>query len=124
MSDAFIEKYQDSIDVISYIDEVYLIDEVNQTLIPVDTKPDPDSMSKTTARRIRAYSDIISNLNSEDYYSLRAKISTIDIDTTKITYLVPEAECPECGATIEENKDMTPDQMLFTRHQLAAIVSM
>ena len=124
LSDQFIEKYQDSIDVISYIDEVYLIDEVNMSLIPVDTKPDPDSMSKTAARRIRAYSDIISSLNSEDYYNLRAKISTIDIDTTKLTYLIPEAECPDCHTTVEANKDTTPDQMLFTRHQLAAIVSM
>lgn len=124
LSDQFIEKYQNSIDVISYIDDIYLIDEVNKTLIPVDTKPDPDSMSKTAARRIRAYSDIINSLNSEDYYNLRSRISTIDIDTTKITYLIPEAECPDCHTTVEANKDTTPDQMLFTRHQLAAIVSM
>ena len=70
------------------------------------------------------YNDIINGLNSEDYYNLRAKISTIDTDTTKITYLVPEAECPDCHTIVEENRDMTPDQMLFTRHQLAAIVSM
>lgn len=124
LSDAFIEKYQNSIDVISYIDEIYYIDEATKSLIPVDTKADPSDMSKTAARRIRAYNDIINGLNSEDYYNLRAKISTIDTDTTKITYLVPEAECPDCHTIVEENRDMTPDQMLFTRHQLAAIVSM
>lgn len=124
LSDAFIEKYQNSIDVISYIDDIYLIDENAQTLIPVDTKPDPNDMSKTAARRIRAYSDIINGLNSEDYYNLRAKISTIDTDTTKITYIIPEAECPDCHTTVKANKETTPDQMLFTRHQLAAIVSM
>ena len=123
LTDRFIESH-DSIDVSSYIDDIFLIDEVHQTLIPVDTKPDPDNLSATSARRIRAYGDIINRLNSEDYYALRASINALDTDTTKINYVIPECECPECKKLIPKNTDMTPDQMLFTRHQLAAIVNM
>ena len=123
LTDRFIESH-DSIDVISYIDDIFLIDEVHQTLIPVDTKPDPDNLSATSARRIRAYGVIINRLNSEDYYALRASINALDTDTTKISYVIPGCECPECKKLIPKNTDMTPDQMLFTRHQLAAIVNM
>lgn len=124
LSDQFIEKYSDLIDVVSYIDAIYLIDYENNNLIPVDTKPDPNDQAKTSARRIKVFHDIISKLSSEDYYRLRAEINDYDKSANDISYQIPACTCPDCATEIPANTNMSPDNMLFTRHQLAAIGNM
>lgn len=124
LSDQFIEKYSDLIDVVSYIDAIYLIDYDNNNLIPVDTKPDPNDQAKTSARRIKVFHDIISKLSSEDYYRLRAEINDYDKSANDISYQIPACTCPDCATEIPANTNMSPDNMLFTRHQLAAIGNM
>ena len=111
--------------MVSYIDSAYLIDEQNGMLIPVNTKPDPNDMAKTAARRIKAMYDIIATLNSEEFYALRSKINEHDeFATSKISYKIPETICPHCATKVPENRNVTPDNMLFMRHQLAAIANM
>ncbi len=124
LSDQFLDKYGDLIDIVSYIDSFYLIDQENNTLIPIDTKPDPNNQAKSSARRIKAFHDIISTLSSEEYYFMRANIKEYDNNTEDISYIIPEAVCPDCGTKIPANETVTPDSMLFTRHQLAAIGNM
>ena len=124
LSDQFLEKHADLIDVVSYIDSIYVIDIENNNLIPIDTKPEPNDQAKTSARRIKAFYDVIKTLSSEEYYLLRAEIGKYDEDASKISYLIPACECPECKKEIPANKDIGPDSMLFTRHQLAAIGNM
>ena len=124
LSDKFLEKHADLIDVVSYIDGAYLIDSANEQLIPINTKPDPNDMAKTAARRIKAMYDIISTLSSEEYYALRAAIGEMDEEATKVSYQIPSCTCPACATEIPANTDITPDGMLFMRHQLAAIGNM
>lgn len=124
LSDQFLEKHADLIDVVSYIDAIYIINEETMSLVPVDTKPDPNDQAKTSARRIKVFYDVIRTLSSEDYYGLRAKINEYDENSNDVSYKIPATKCPECEAEIPENKDITPDNMLFTRHQLAAIGNM
>lgn len=124
LSEQFLEKHADLIDLVAYIDAVYIIDAENEQLIPVDTKPDPDDVAKTSARRIRAMYNIISTLSSEEFYALRAAITNLDEVATKVTYKIPGCTCPDCATEIPTNTSMTPDSMLFTRHQLAAIGNM
>lgn len=124
LNDQFLEKHQDLIDVVAFIDTIYVIDEANETLIPIDTKPDPNDQAKTSARRVKAFYDVIRTLSSEDFYLLRSKINGYDNDSSAISYRIPATTCPECATAIPENTEMTPDGMLFTRHQLAAIGSM
>ena len=123
LSDKFLEKHADLIDVIAYIDSVYLIDYDNNELVPVDTKPDPNDLGKTVARRVKSMHDIISTLSSEEYYTLTSAIGDIDKTSDEITYKLPSCTCPKCNKEIPENTDITPDQLLFTRHQLAAIAN-
>ena len=124
LSEQFLEKYADLIDLVAYIDCAYIIDEENEQLIPVDTRPDPDDVAKTSARRIRTLHNIISTLSSEEFYALRAAITNMDEIATKVTYKIPGCTCPDCATEIPANTNMTPDSMLFTRHQLAAIGNM
>ena len=121
LSDQFIEKYSDLIDIVSFIDSIYYIDKENQQLIPVDTKPDPTNQAKTSARRIKVFYDIIRTLDSEEFYSLRGALSDYEEEANKISYKIPGCKCPNCGKEIPENTDIGPDAMLFTRHRLAAI---
>lgn len=124
LSDSFVEKYQDMIDIITYIDGIYLIDAANGQLIPIDTKPDPNDMAKTSGRKIKAYYDIIRNLSSDDFYYMRSCINKCDDNTNDVSYLIPACTCPDCATEIPANVDVSPDSMLFTRHQLAAIGNM
>lgn len=124
LSDKFLEKHSDLIDVVSYIDAIYMVDEESSSLIPIDTKPDANDQAKTSARRIKAFYDIISSLSSEDYYNLRSHINEYDERSSKVSYQIPACNCPDCNADIPVNENITPDNMLFTRHQLAAIGNM
>lgn len=124
LSDNFLEKHADLIDIVSYIDTIYIIDEANNDLIPIDTKPDKNDQAKTSARRIKVFYDIISGLTSEEYYTLRSHIASYDEDAGKLNYQIPACTCPECATEIPANTDITPDNMLFMRHQLAAIVNL
>lgn len=124
LSDAFISKYEDLIDIVSYIDNIYVINYENKELVRIDTKYDPNDQAKSSARRIKVFHDVISKLTSEELYSLRAKINEYDKASDDVTYLIPACTCPDCAAEIPANKEISPDVMLFTRHQLAAIGNM
>lgn len=124
LTDRVLERYSDLVDVISYIDTIYIINEATSELVPIDYKIDPNDQNKTSARRIKAFYDVISSLSSEDYFYLRNVIAEYDKNVSDISYIIPEATCPECGATIEANKEITADALVFTRHQLAAIGNM
>ena len=123
LSDQFIEKYADLIDVITYIDAAYLIDAEHNELTPIDMKPDANDMAKSTARRIAIMHSIISNLSSEEYFNLRAAINSLDSNVDDITYQVPKCTCPNCKSEIPAIAS-SPSELLFTRHQLAAFGSM
>lgn len=124
LSDKFLEKHADLVDIVAYIDSIYIIDEENGSLIPIDTKPDPNDQAKTSARRIKAFYDIISQLSTEEYYNLRSYINSYDEDASKVNYQIPACTCPDCATEIPANTEIGPDSMLFTRHQLAAIANM
>lgn len=124
LSDKFLEKYSDLIDILAYIDGVYVIDRENNSLVPINTNPDKNNQAKSSARRIKVFYDIISNLSSEEYYELRSRISTYDENSSKIEYQIPACSCPDCAVEIPANKEIGPDGLLFIRHQLAAIGNM
>lgn len=124
LSDNFIERHADLIDIVSYIDSIYFIDPDSAELIPIDTKPAKNDQAKTSARRIKIFYDIISTLTSEEYYKLRSCITSYDADAEKLSYQIPACTCPKCAKEIPANTNITPDAMLFTHHQLVAIANM
>lgn len=119
LPEAFLNKYSDMLDVISYIDGMFLIDHKNHQLIPIETKVDPNSASKTAAYKIRTFHDILRKVSSDIYSNLYGYIVTHYEEDEKIHFRVPETECPKCKAKIPA-QDLSAQQLLFTRHQLAA----
>lgn len=122
LSDTFTEKYEDVLDLMSFINNIYYIDEEHGALIPIDTYPVKDSISRTVANRISAYADVIRQIDSDDFFALRAKIAnTISEEGGDlISYKTPECACPRCKRVIPEQKREGSD-LLFMRHQLGAL---
>lgn len=123
LSDKFLDKYSELIDVISYIDSVYVINRKYMTLDPVDLKPDNKDLAKSTARRIKILADILGTLSSDNYYDLRYHITTTFPAVNGIHYRIPDAVCPKCGTKIE-GIDVEAQQLLFMRHQLGAFAAL
>ena len=125
INEEFINKYEDLLLLISYIDDIYVIDSANEQLIKIDTKADPRRPDVTVKRKIKTYATIIKSLTSDQLQSL--SIATDELDDAEtddsgnlvrnITYIYPEDTCEKCGKTIPEAEE-SPENMLFTRHQL------
>ena len=71
----------------------------------------------------KTYTEILKTLTNDQYNILTAKLNNI-VQTSKVTYIYPEATCPECGATIEEEQIDSMLNLLFTRAQLVQIKSL
>jgi len=119
LSDNFLEKYEELIDVISYIDSIYTIDMQTSSLIPIDLKPDKNDVAKSSARRIKILADVLRKLPSDNYYQLRADIANAFPNISSVSYKIPECTCPKCNTSIGETA-IGAQQLLFMRHQLGA----
>lgn len=121
----FNSKYEDRLLLLSYIDNIYKIDETNHQLIRIDTKPVKTDKSLTYKRRIKTFDTILKSLTSDQLMTLSTYTDKYDGGklnddgelVTDVTYIYPERICTKCGKKIKEQV-VNPDNMLFTRHQL------
>ena len=120
LSEEFLNKYEDLLDTMSFIDSIYVINRDNQTLDPVDFGYDSENPAKSTARKITILSDIIRTLSSDAYFDLRNKIATKFVSSTALSYQIPAADCPKCKHHFDPER-VDAMQLLFTRHQLGAV---
>lgn len=118
--DKFREKFNDAIAVLSYVDNMYLIDDASQQLIPLDYHPDPTDFVRSTKKKILSYYKILKQLSVDEYQRLTAKLITYDMKEKHLSYVIPSCTCPKCGAVVPKTP-MNPIDMLFTRHQLARL---
>lgn len=124
----FSDKYSDLILLLSYIENIYMINRSTGELLKIDTKPDFTNKTLTAKRRIKIFASIIKNLNSDQLTNLSVKTNDFDegeLDEdgnriVNISYQTPETVCPKCGKKIEAQPDR-PDSMVFTRHQLGLL---
>lgn len=123
LSQKFREDNADSIGILMYIEDIYYINRETKSLDPVGYKEFPDSIAKTVSAKFNKYIDIIKALDSDQLYTLQALISKINEKNMDITYVIPGQVCPKCGTKIEE-EDREASEVLFTRHQLAALANM
>ena len=72
--------------------------------------------------KLKAYAKILKTLGNDQYSIATTKLINIS-EESKISYILPETTCPECGATISEEPVSMLEQ-LFTRAQLAGIKSL
>jgi len=117
------QKYSDVLDSMAYIDGFYQIDRSNNELVPIKLQSWPGNFNKTVLHKLKFYTELLKSLTSDQYNVLIAKLANL-IQPPKITYIYPEATCPECGAKIPEETVDSILNLLFSRAQLAQIKSL
>lgn len=116
----FLNKYQDLVSLLAYVDSVYRIDHTNHTLIPVNGPHFNDNVTKTYKARIKTLSKVIDTLSSDQYRFILAIIDEINKRGDEVTYVYPEVTCPKCNRTTKE-QSQSAQSMVFLRHQLVAL---
>lgn len=116
----FTRKFADVLGTVGYIEDFYEIDVENQELIQIRVKEDPDNITKSVKRRIRSKVEVLKTLTPDQYQILTAEIAKLSMNAERISYCQPKYTCEKCGNIIEET-EMTAQEMLFMRHQLALV---
>lgn len=116
----FTNKFADVLGVAGYIEDIYEIDVYERKLIPIKVKEDSKNLTKSVKRRIRSKVEILKTLKPDQYNILTSEIANIAKNAERISYCQPEYECKKCKTKIAE-AEMSAQQMLFIRHQLALI---
>ena len=120
LDDNFTEKYRDIIALTSYIDNIYLIDQANQSMAPIGYRVDKNNTVKTIKARIITYARILSKLAPDQYYVILSYLNAINSKGDEITYIKPEVTCTNCNKVIAE-QTVTAESLVFTRAQLASL---
>lgn len=117
------EKYSDYLNTMAYINEFFMIDRNTNNLVPIKIKEYPNNLNKTIMSKLKVYIDILKTLSSDQYNIMKGKLNQIDSmeEATQVSYIFPEAVCPECGQTIKESPVQSVLNLLFTRAQLAQV---
>ena len=119
----FVDKFGELISICTYIDGIYYINRETRELQPVRVNTYPNNMKKTVKSRIINFSKYISMLNSDQYNTIIAYMTKINETGDELTYQLPEVTCPSCKTQIEAVKQ-DAQQLVFTRHQLAALANL
>lgn len=120
LNEGFREKYAGIINISHCISTVYEIDEDNEELIPIQFNTAPNDIVKTYKYRIQGIYKILSKLSAYEFKELQSYIAKYLEENSKdinISYQVPAATCPKCGAEIEAIP-MNAQELVFTRHRL------
>lgn len=125
-SGEFLKKYNSTVNILPYIDNIYEINNESQTLIPYAYKIYANNQAKSIKSRVVRYNTILKGLLPDQYNLISGIIAEINNRKYKdyITYKIPETNCPYCGKTIEEKKNQSPIQMVFTRNRLGTLATM
>lgn len=122
LSDRAKEKFNSILEFIPYIDNVYMIDVKNATLIPCGYKTYGESMTKTVVSKMNMINKMFKTLTIDEYSPIRSYVAEIDKKALDISYIFPEITCPKCGTKIPEQPASAED-LVFTRYQLGALVN-
>lgn len=112
----------DIVAIFRHVEDMYIIDQSTQELRPIDTKPDPSSITKTLKNRFKIYYDVLKSLTSDQLNSITPIMSELHKELDYMQYQYPETTCPKCGAIVKPEIQQ-PIDILFTRHRLQIILA-
>lgn len=123
LDQSFVEKYRDIIALISYIDSIYYINKNTMTLDPIEYRHYTNNTAKTAKSKILQFGKTIRKLSSDQYHAILMYIQEISKRDEAISYQIPETTCIECNAVIPATA-ISADELVFTRHRLAALAAL
>lgn len=132
LDDKFRRKYESILRAMGCIDKVFFVDYTHKQIIPVDFKPDKESIIKTIKNKCKVLYKILTSITTDNYSLFMGVIQNYYIDEYKglglLKYFIPAVDCKEtfkdglnkgviCNNHIDK-VETVPFEMLFTRHQL------
>lgn len=123
LNEKTIAKYSDLLNMMAYINGFYKIDRENRELVPIEHKVYRDNIAKTIAEKLKIFNKILLTLTIDQHDMLTVKLNSLNTKS-KVSYVLPETACPECGNMIKKHQVPSMLDLLFTRRQLAAIKSL
>lgn len=121
----FIRKYSTVVNIIQYIDYIYLINPETKEYQPIGWKLYPTDITKNFKSKIATYSKILKEFDDKDFSILMALINSIVYKTNEnstIEFEVPETKCPKCGSVIPSYR-IVPRGLVFMRQRLVDIAT-
>lgn len=112
-------KFQLILNLISCIETFYFLNNEGE-LSPIEIKTDPTNIKKTVTRKVKDYGSLIKGLTADQYATFITKINSL-MEDPKVSFRIPEVECPKCHKKIPAQPINSMLQILFTRAQLAQI---
>lgn len=122
LSQADREKYKSIIDIMPYIDSLYIINAETKELIPIGYKIYPDNPTKTIKSKINVFYNAMKSLTVDEFTPIRSFVRNITNRKFDFGYRYPAVKCPHCG-TMTKEIDSTAEQLLFVRYQLGALAN-
>lgn len=117
----FRKKYEDILNILIYIDNIYYINANTMQLNPVPYKIWPNNITRTTKARINQYAKVLRSLSSDQFNSLFGYIDKINkMNNEDVTYQIPEVTCTKCGTVLPAQR-IGASNLVFTRHQLTTL---
>ena len=120
----FIRKHASVISMLPYIDKMYIIDQTNKQLVPIEYKDYPLDPGKTAKAKAVKYGKVFATLTSDEITTLRACIRSIGEAEDIISYKQPSTKCPHCGHQNPEVENVNPSSLVFLRNQLGLLTNM
>lgn len=111
----FREKYSDILNIISYISNIYFIDE--DGFRPIATKVFHNNDAKTAKAKVIQYAKIIRSLTSDEFSIIMSYVVELSKNSERVSYQMPEITCDHCKELIPA-EDQDAANLVFTRHQL------
>ncbi len=122
LDDAFINKYESIINIIRFIDRMYMIDDTGN-MYPIGWKKYPGDHAKSFKSKIITYAKLLKNLDPVEFGVVSTLIITMMNNMhANITYSIPKYTCPKCGHSSNE-VEVSPRNLLFLRQQLVRIAT-
>lgn len=115
-------KMESTVAINTYIDKIFVIDQANKTIRPLNIKEYRGDVKKTLKSKILALAKVISTLSSDQYNLISAYIEEINKPSSYVEYQLPEVICPKCKTKIEA-RPTTASNLLFTRHRLTSLAN-
>lgn len=122
LDDDFVNKYNNTVSNIPYIDTIYQIDSNSKQLVPVEWKTYANNDGKSLQSRVIRYEHIFNSMTIDELAAIDGIIQKLNEKSNAIQYMIPETTCPYCNHKNPEQVQ-TPSVLVFLRSQLGRLAT-
>lgn len=122
LDDDFVNKYNNTVSNIPYIDTIYQIDSNSKQLIPVEWKTYANNDGKSLQSRVIRYEHVFNSMTIDELAAIDGIIQKLNEKSNAIQYMIPETTCPYCNHKNPEQVQ-SPSVLVFLRSQLGRLAT-